>query len=202
MASFAADENDSTISNYVQFCDDYYKYNDLYTVYDKNGDDISDLYYEETYDFYQNGKIDSIYAYMKEYISYYKKLEPVGNPYTRGSIQSVKETQTFYATVNNTSINSYEIVYTLTGKFSYNANTGKITSADSPTITLTHVGISGLMSGSMSNVSTSSTISSDGYKVTFKGQFKMTSTLSYASGLIYKTEVTGPYTASFTTNGV
>jgi hypothetical protein len=173
-------------------------------VYDKNGADISTSYYLATIGWYQDDNIEAIYDYMRENVSRYRKIELSSNGKARGAYQSAKQTETFIGYVDNTTINGFDIVYTLTGEFTYNANTGKISSYSSPSISLTHVGISNLVSGEMTNASTSASKTSDGYGVNFEGHFYVLSTQYIPVGLAsvpFRTETTGPYSASFTAYG-
>ena len=196
--------SDSAPSTFEDFCNDYYLHYDMYTVYDKDGYDISSPFYSATILWYESNNIEAIFDYSKNNVSRFKKIEYINDAATRGAIQSVKQTETFHGFVNNREINDYDIVYTLTGKFSYNINTGEITSYSSPTIALTHVGISNLVSGEMASASTSAKKTSDGYGVVFSGQFNVTTTMYIPNGFAsvpFKSETTGPYKATFTAYG-
>lgn len=191
-------------TSYTDFCDDYYSSHQLYRVYDKNGADISAFYYATTVAWYEDNNIAAIYEYMIENVSRYQKIEVIGNINAKGAIQTVTKTETFVGFVDNSTISDFEIVYTLSGTFTYNVNTGKIASYYSPTINLTHVGISNMVSGAMANASTSAKKTADGYSVIFEGHFDIVTTqylpLGFAS-VPLTSETTGPYTASFVAYG-
>lgn len=197
----SANEGDSEISfssNYSEFCKDYYTNHTLYNVYDKNNNDISDLYYSETIAFYNTENYDAIHDYMKENVLYYTKS--IDNPFSRGSIATKEIGYPDYFDIKPDTNTPYEITVWLTGKFSYNLNTGKITSVKSVVLTLTDVGITGNVSGSMTSASTSYSIASNGIDITFKGNFKMTTTVT-AAGIPITADTTGPYYTSFKTRG-
>ncbi len=200
----AASTYDNSPSSFTDFCDDYYLHHDLYNVYSKDGADISDSFYCATISLYEENNIDAIFEYSKTNVLRFQKIEHTNDTVARGSIQTVKQTETFFGFVDNDITNDYDIVYTLTGKFTYNINTGKVASYSSPSISLTHVGISNWVSGAMTKVSTSAKKTSDGYGVTFSGQFYVVTTLNIPAGtatIPASTETTGPYKASFTAYG-
>lgn len=211
MLTYSVYAEDTTISDTTQnpstfadLCNDYFTNKDLYTIFDKNNADISDSYYLATIDWYQNNNISSIWDYTSKNVSCMDKTEPIGNSNARGALQTVKKTITFYDVVYNTNMNDFEIAYTLSGKFTYNANTGLVTSYSSPSVTLTHVGISGNISATMTDVSTNATLTSEGYGVKFSCRFNILSTLTYSIGIInyvVAEDITGPYTNSFIAYG-
>ena len=199
ISAVASDTETAFSSDYSEFCDDYYANHSLYTVYDKNNNDISAVYYNETIDFYNQENFDAIHEYMKANVSYYSKT--LDNPLARGSIATKEQGYPFYYTVEPDTNTPYEITVWLTGVFSYSLNTGQVTSVKSVTLTLTDVGIAGAVSASMTQASTSSTIASNGVDVTFKGNFKMTTTVVPGVGIPLFSDTTGPYYAQFTMRG-
>lgn len=194
-------ESQDYVYGYEDLCIDY-KYNhSLYTVYDKDNNDISDLYYTVTRNMYASMDIDAIFEYSMANVSRITRLEIEDNNLTRGSLKTVKKTETFYDSVNNvTGINDYDIAYTLSGQITYNMNTGKISSYSSPVFNLTYVSINGLVSGTARDISTNAELVSNGYKVKFSCRFNMKSTLYAPAGSVsvpVREEVTGPYSGEF-----
>lgn len=204
----ASDENpayeNQEFTSYADLCHDYYAYPHLYTIYDKNNVDVSDAFYSATIEWYKNNDINSIYDYAFKNVSYMDKTELISNSNARGALQTVRKTQTFYDEVYNTKMNDFEIAYTLSGRFTYNANTGLISSYSSPSVTLTHVSLTGNISAAMTDISTNATLTTNGYKVKFSCQFNILSTVIYPVGIVDITmaeETTGPYINSFVAYG-
>ncbi len=191
----ATDLETSNKSAFEQLCDDLYGNPDSYTIYNRENVDITLSYYNHTSLWYHNGDINSILTYYIENVGSIVKYESVA----RGSYQTVSTSHVFYREVNPPSMNNYDIVCTLTGRLTYNINTGKISSASS-TLSLDHVDIGGLISAALHNVSTSATISTDKYSVLFGCQFYIKTTRSIPIvGEIAgnQEEITGPYSYSF-----
>ena len=200
--TFASATNRNTLSvsdQFIQLCNDMYTNESAYVILNKNGADITDSYYENTAEWYQNGDFTSISLYYRNHVGRFIKYESS----TRGSYQTVTTGIPFMIDVDISIASPYELFFTLYVRFTYNINTGKISSATA-SLTLDNDGSGYLVSPEINNLSTSATISPDKYSITVSCQFYVNTVLSIPLGdygEIEREELTGPYSYSYRAYG-
>ena len=108
ISAAAVSAPDNSPSTYTDFCNDYFLYHDLYTVYDKNDFVISDSFYSATISLYEENNIDAIYEYFPKEDSYEQvderiKVAVIGNrayslygkEMTQKIVKELKDLETF-----------------------------------------------------------------------------------------------------------
>lgn len=204
VASFVAQASniESTDGNeyntYEGFCDDYYSNHEKYIVHGENGHDISESYYDATINLYKEEDFDAIIEYMLENVHSFEIVKKSDGISTFGVIQRAEKEEIFYETIKNNRLTDCLMGYKISGAFTYNANTGKIATAYSPSVSIFHTEVNGVYSYSMEDVSTSAKITSDGYSVIATAKFYVRTTLGAPMGDISLpfSERSGPYGSS------
>lgn len=183
VASFAVQASDtesidgSEYNTYEGFCDDYYSNHEKYIVHGKNGGDISEAYYGATINLYKEENYTAIIEYMLENVHSFEIIKKVDGISTFGVIQRAEREEIFYETITNDRLTDCLMGYKISGAFTYNANTGKIATAYSPSVSIFYTEVNGVYSYSMEDVSTSAKITSDGYSVIATAKFYVRTTL-------------------------
>lgn len=196
------DKTQIVSNTFIQLCDEFFEDNTMFEVLDTNGNNISDIFYSENLNNYQNNNYLSISIYFRKNVDVLKKntISNEDNINARNAIKTKKYSYWFYKLdKSGGSTPDFEIQYEISGSYKYNANTGKITSATTPSFNVLYCSLSGLWSYQTTNVKTNAKIASDNYSMTASCSFNLDSYLSIpvaAWSYNRKMETFGPYTGS------
>ena len=125
----------------------YRLFSKQYTVYGKNGVDITDAFYAALTSEYENKNYSAILTYLQQHVSYAEATETVITPIApinsksvlRSSYDNIRVTKVFYKVVDD-EIRGYashnQFYGTVVLNYVVNSNEGEIISASTPTITL------------------------------------------------------------------
>lgn len=190
-------------SNFIDFCNEFFENYTEFKVLDKDGNNITELFYNENYSSYEKENFINIYQYALNNVDVFKKSTITEeNSNQRASIQTKKYSDWFYKLEQSgKKTPDFEMQYFLSGSYNYNYNTGVITSATSPTFSLTYCTLKGVWSYKTINISTKSTIASNKYSMTASCSFDLETYLGVPIGAISipkLQETLGTYKGSMT----
>lgn len=179
---FASDSNNLTeeleadyTEQFSQFIENALKNIDSFNVYTQDNIDVTTQFLQ----IYYNGGIDKAHTFARqnECTLNYQTVEEI-NPNSRTTIKSRNVYDTFY-TLETCTDGTYtkEWLMKLTGIYSYNADTGAITSARNPTLSIDVAEFGAAWLAYMNNVSTSYSIISTN-TIKFTGKYHMYGTCS------------------------
>lgn len=157
---------------FIDFVKNAYRNSTDFTVLDMYENDISQRFYDDTLNFYNEGNWENIHSYTTQNV---RKMS-----YITEATSHFRED-----TTKNVSIENYELVTDTTGKWAkemlyridgtiyYDPNTYKIASTSTPTMRFLALNWGDSFSPYWNNVATYSTTSIDRYSATFSYFFNM-----------------------------
>ncbi|WP_144032207.1 hypothetical protein [Amphibacillus jilinensis] len=183
-------ENSEVTDLFVEFIDLMFEHEDNILVTDIFGSNVTQWFKEDANIMLQQDDYQSIHELViqNNWIIGYSETENLTkkNDFSvMNDIRSRSVSYNFYGYgTNSTTTNSFpkEWVVTLSGTFSYNINTYRITSAPEPNLTIRTANWGASFSPFLENVSTSSSIS--GSTVNHSASYKMGGTLALPIGSI------------------
>jgi len=176
--------NDSNVSvlfsNFIKTC---FEDSKGMCVLDVNGENVTEEFINDSLKYYKTNKYKSIQEIIENnglQVSY-QDSEPQGEVTTR-ALRTETVKKSFYTIRKETTLNTYtkEWLTTITGTFTYDANTHRVTSSGSPTLKLVTANFGAAFSPKINNISTKYSIS--GTKVTFSASYNMKATLGISIG--------------------
>jgi hypothetical protein len=201
-------ESASQISDtLVSLIDNVFTGNPAYQIVDQNGIDCTENVIDEYKNLYESGDYESISSFLlsNEYVFTYDEIEET---------VSEQETDVPYSTLVTKDFSKWAsriidlreyggklavLSYKVTGTYTYNSTTSKITKMVGPTVTFSGFDGGTGFSGTANNVTTSNSISSDKLSGTFKVKFSFVVTDAEPQWNFVIAQYTfGPFTNSFT----
>ena len=162
----------SVSDDFIYTLDKSFENIDNLLVIDKYEEDVTNYFLEEYIDEYKNGEYSKIYQYVSNNVSLISIDEGMVETNTRSPFVTQYASEFFYKPLNQNGA-AGEVSYWLRGSFQWDRATGKIVSKSGTTIDINAITFGDAWDTEISNMSTSSSISSDGYSVTFAGSFKL-----------------------------
>lgn len=163
----------------------YFKNHKNYEVVNNKNEDINDFFYEQNIENYNKSDYSTIFSNeWDDNISYI--CHTVVNQAVLNGQNMQPNTSFLSKTVSKEFQNIREddivghritIYDTITGRFTYNANTGKISSYSSPSLKITYDGAGEAWNMNQKNVSTDARLSGDKYSIIFSASFDVVATV-------------------------
>lgn len=174
---------------FIDYMDDAFANRDKVKVFDKDNNEITKEFFNETIELYTNKN----YHEIKNIISCNVEEMYIDESYeiieTKSPFVTQVTSQRYYKEFSKAQANG-ELVYYLTGSFVWDRANGKITSISKAAIKDIKVSSLGSRwSYSINNVSTNSYISDGGYKANFEGSFNLRCVFKTAGITIYNINV-------------
>lgn len=171
MSGVSAKEESRVTPEFVEYITDAFETKEKVTVTDNNGEDITDVFFEQTTTDYQNKD----YLAIKEFVENNVDTICIDNSYTnninsRSPFVDQVVNKRYYQTIQKAQA-SGEVVYYIQGSLVWDRATGKITSVSKTTLDVTSINFGYQWQSSLYGISTSSSITSDKYYAKFSVQF-------------------------------
>ncbi len=164
-----------TRSNFSDIIVPYYENQENVKVINKDGSDITDVFYMDTWKYYKQQDYDYIEQYCKQNVKIMSRIE-VETQTIETRASSTKSISEVFTEYPEDDILGHRITvnYTISGTYIYDRNTGKILSAYNASLKNIMYADAGVgWHFSPKNISTNANKSSDGYTARFSASFHL-----------------------------
>lgn len=196
VTGYALESTKQQLSNiFIEHVDDMFECKEDAIVIDYDGNDITEKFFTDNYDFYLQKDYNTISNYFDDNINFSSVEKNYINDMARSPFVDQVVNKSF--TVGAGSNISGTITYTISGSFTWDRATGKITSIGNATMQYS-ASLPQFWRTEVTSMSTNKSLSSDRYYATFSGNFKLKATFAPIKNVPLMTADLGPFSGSVT----
>ncbi|MBM6669056.1 hypothetical protein H6A64_14785 [Lacrimispora saccharolytica] len=172
---------ESPSETFIDFYSTFYQNKEQFEIYDTDGNNITNSFYNDTYHFYEKADYMGLKSYIlnndiaggKQRIQEVQETLPETRSFKTGSVSE----RYFYNVYEHPAAG--ELEYYIKGSYSWNLTTGKIASQSVASIDITRCEFGLAWSHATDHMTADSWISNDGYTAYFSGSFHLEVTLGF-----------------------